>query len=100
MIPLGYPVLLAQGRDSRCGARLTYHGHGGTGQRLESDLTQSQGHSYLRRLGFSVPHPSGTSLGRDRGQCMPWAAPGVDRDPSQQWQPNPRCTLSPCGWQS
>lgn len=99
-IPSRLPVPLAQGRESRCRARLTYHGHGGTGQRLESDLTQSQGHSCLRGPGFSVPHPSGTSLGRDRGQRVPWAAPGMDRDPSRQRQPDPRCTLSPCGWQS
>ena len=34
--------------------------------------------------GFSVPHPSNTSLGRERGWWVPWAAPGTDRDPSQQ----------------
>lgn len=60
--PLATPVPLAQGRDSVCGTGLVRHGHGGRGQRLESD----QGHGYLGVPRFFVPHPSDASLGREK----------------------------------
>lgn len=57
---------------------------------------RSQGHNYLGGLGFSVPHPTDASLGRERVWWVPWALPGRDRVSSQEQQPNPRCTLTLC----
>lgn len=57
------------------------------------------------RLGTQLPWGtqaflSCTPVVQGKGPGGAGAAPGMDRDPSRQRQPNPCCTPRPCSWQS